>query len=116
MYDYTDQTALITGASSGIGAEFARHLARRGANLVLVARRIDRLQTLAQELTEVYGVSVKVIARDLSRTHAGRSLAHDLRRRGEPLRDHRSCRDGTALEISDSQANRPGLSLPDRLE
>lgn len=82
MYDYTDQTALITGASSGIGAEFARHLARRGANLVLVARRIDRLQTLAQELTEVYGVSVKVIARDLSRTNAGRSLAHDLRRRG----------------------------------
>lgn len=82
MYDYTAQTALITGASSGIGSEFARQLARRGANLVLVARRVDRMQALAQELTEVYGISVKVIARDLARLNAGRSLAQDLGRRG----------------------------------
>ena len=58
--------ALITGASTGIGAEFARQFAARGDDLVVVARSEDKLNDLAQQLRAAHGVNVTVIAMDLS--------------------------------------------------
>src|SRR5437764_13606217 len=62
-----NSTALITGASAGIGAEVARELARRGHGVVLVARRKQRLNELARELSAEYGIRAETIASDLSK-------------------------------------------------
>ncbi len=58
--------ALITGASAGIGAEFAQQLAKKGCNLVLIARREEKLKELAQQLEQDFGVNVHIFAADLS--------------------------------------------------
>jgi short-subunit dehydrogenase len=61
------RTALITGASSGIGAEYARQLAACHTNLILVARRKDKLETLATELCQNFAISIDIFPADLSK-------------------------------------------------
>ncbi|MEO5535331.1 MAG: SDR family oxidoreductase [Pseudolysinimonas sp.] len=80
--DYRGTTALVTGASSGLGEQFARQLAARGANLVLVARRADRLEALASDLRAAHSVTVDVIPADLSKARPGRALGKELAKRG----------------------------------
>ncbi|QIV86070.1 SDR family NAD(P)-dependent oxidoreductase [Glutamicibacter mishrai] len=80
--DYTQETTLVTGASSGLGAEFARQLAARGSNLILVARRADRLHDLESDLTGKYGISVTTVPFDLATADSGRRLHQELTQRG----------------------------------
>lgn len=74
-FSYRGKTALITGASAGIGAAFARELAKRGMSLILVARNEAALNSLAGEMSSPSGSSVHVIVADLSRPEAASEIA-----------------------------------------
>lgn len=78
MNQSTRQTALITGASGGIGLEFARIFAREGYNLVLVARTEKALNDLAADLRARHGIEVRVIAKDLSQPAAPKELYDEV--------------------------------------
>ncbi len=75
-------TALITGASSGIGAALARIFARNGYSLVVVARGEAALQTLAGELRQAHGIAVTVLPKDLAQASAPAELAAEIAARG----------------------------------
>jgi len=82
MAEGTGKTALVTGASSGIGKAFAELLARQGYAVVLTARRADRLETLAAELKQKYGVATHTLAADLAQRDASQQIASELASRG----------------------------------
>ncbi len=75
-------TALVTGASSGIGLELSRLLAREGYDLVVTARRLDRLEELAEGLRESHGCQVLPIESDLGSPGAAALLYEEVRKRG----------------------------------
>jgi short-subunit dehydrogenase len=77
--------ALVTGASSGLGADFARELAGRGAGLTLVARREDRLRALQRELAAATGADVRVVVLDLNEPGAPDRLAAGAEADGRPV-------------------------------
>jgi short-subunit dehydrogenase len=78
-------TALITGASAGLGAEFARQLARRQADLILVARTADALESLAADLRGEFGVAVEVLLADLATDDGVERVADRLRDVSDPV-------------------------------
>jgi len=97
----TNGRALITGASAGLGREFARQLAAKGKDLVLVARRAEPMEALADELRESCGVDIDIITADLSEPSAPQALYEAVVARG--------------LEI-DTLINNAGSAGPDLLK
>jgi short-subunit dehydrogenase len=78
----TKQTALITGASGGIGLEFAKIFAREGYDLVLVARSEDKLQRIKIELEKRRGISARILTKDLADPAAPEEIYNELERSG----------------------------------
>jgi short-subunit dehydrogenase len=83
--DLKDKTALITGASSGLGDAFARQLASMGANIVITARRGDRLDALAAKLKENSGSRVMTVPMDLMDKNAAKELFAVTEGAGRPV-------------------------------
>lgn len=78
--DYKNKTAVVTGASAGLGVEYAKELAARGSNLVLVARRKDLLDALGAQITEQHAVRVDTLSLDLSTPGAAKKLVAALKK------------------------------------
>lgn len=74
------KTALITGASSGLGKEFAKIHAAKGGNLIITARRKQELLLLKEELEKRYPINVLVIEKDLTQTHGAREIYEEVKK------------------------------------
>jgi uncharacterized protein len=85
LMEFNGSCALVTGASSGMGAVFARELARRGTGLVLAARSTGKLEALASELRASASVTVRVETADLAEPGAGQALAGRLAEQDLPI-------------------------------
>jgi uncharacterized protein len=97
MKRFQNRCALITGASAGIGLAFAKALAAEKANLILLARRVDRLEQIAAELRRQHGIDVQVIGADLAKPDACAVIEQTLQQR--------------ALQV-DLLVNNAGFGLP----
>jgi len=84
-HDPAGKTALITGASSGLGVDFARELAARGTHLILVARRAEQLEQVQQELRAAYDVQVEYRVADLADAKACEALHAELANEGKAI-------------------------------
>lgn len=82
MNTHKDKTALVTGASDGIGAEFIKILASRGYDLILVARSEEKLNDLAEKMSNEFGIRCSVIVADLSSANAAHDLFHAVEEKG----------------------------------
>ena len=107
-------TALITGGTSGIGAGFARQLAARGDDLVLVARDSNRLAEMATQLEEKYGVGVETISADLGVRDEVMTVAKRLASTEQPvdmLVNSAGFRVPHKLVLEDTSAHEHGIDL-----
>ncbi len=84
-------TALITGASSGLGKELARIHAERGGDLIIVARSVEKLNDLKRELESKHGVRVYVLPKDLSKWTAPEEIYAELKNENIPFDILRNC-------------------------
>lgn len=112
--DSARPTALVTGASSGIGAEYARQLAARGYGLVLVARDVQRLEALAVHLGSRHGVPVEVLPADLSDRAQAERVAERLCQAENPvdlLVNNAGYGLGTTFLEADLAAEEDGLAV-----
>ena len=82
QFDLSGKTALVTGASSGLGVEFAKTLAECGANVVLAARRLDRLETLAEKITAAGGAAQAIACDVTDEAQVARAVAVAVERFG----------------------------------
>src|SRR6056297_3362656 len=108
------RTALITGASAGLGAEFARQLAAAGCDLVLVARRAEHMEAIAAPLRDRYGVDTTLISADLAEREAPGRIQTDLAERGievDYLINNAGAGSGDLLEDRDFEAHARYLEL-----
>lgn len=108
------RTALITGASAGLGAEFARQLGAQGCNLVLVARRKERLETIARPLRHRHGIETTILEADLAERSAPQQLYETLREQGievDYLINNAGSGSGHLLEDRDFAAHARYLEL-----
>ena len=108
------RTALITGASAGLGAEFARQLGAAGCNLVLVARRAERMEAIARPLRVRHGIDTTLISADLADREAPKQIHEQLLRQGidvDYLINNAGAGSGDLLEDRDFEAHARYLEL-----
>src|SRR3712207_5913167 len=79
------KTALVTGASSGLGVDFAKELAALGCNLILVARREELLRSVQEQIKTQHGVDVEIVVMDLAEQDAPQRLYDQLKAAGTPV-------------------------------